>query len=135
MFGDKLRQQIEIMENAWRRGDFEELQTCAHWLKGAAGTLGFDDFTEPAEKLEKYISAETKEQVGQSVEYIRTLVAAVVLPEGETMHPEPSPAAERDIPDSDFFSFSGEEIMDPDGSYFEHIERRYADSLRTDQIQ
>ncbi len=135
MFGDKLRQQLKIMEEAWTRWDLEELATFAHWLKGAAGTLGFDDFTEPAEKLENYIRAEMKEQVGQSVEHIRNLAAAVILPERGSDHPEPSFAAERDVSDSDFFSFSGEEIMDPDGSYFEHIETRYADRLQTEQIQ
>ena len=135
MFGEKLRQQIAVMEDAWTRWDLEDLETFAHWLKGAAGTLGFDDFTEPAERLEKYIKAEMKKQVGQSVEHIRALADAVILPERGSDHPEPLFAAERDVFDSDFFSFSGEEIMDPDGSYFEHIEKRYADRLQTEQIQ
>ena len=135
MFGEKLRQQIKVMEDAWARWDLEELETVAHWLKGAAGTLGFDDFTEPAEKLEKYIRAEMKEQAGQSVEHIRTLADAVILPERGSDRPEPAFAAERDVADSDFFSFAGEEIMDPDGSYFEHIEKRYADRLQADHIQ
>lgn len=136
MFGDKLKQQIGVMETAWENKDMEELETFAHWLKGAAGTLGFDDFTEPATRLEKYTVSVMTEQVGQSVEHIRCLAEAVILPEQEEGSPaEPVLTDDQQVVDSDLFAFSGEEEMDPDGSYFEHIETRYTDKLRADQIQ
>ncbi len=40
------------MCDAWESGNFAELAELAHWLKGAAGTVGFHDFTEPAKRLE-----------------------------------------------------------------------------------
>ena len=124
------------METAWENKDMEELETFAHWLKGAAGTLGFDDFTEPATRLEKYTVSVMTEQVGQSVEHIRCLAEAVILPEQEEGSPaEPVLTDDQQVVDSDLFAFSGEEEMDPDGSYFEHIETRYTDKLRADQIQ
>ncbi len=45
---DKLGQ----MESATQRGDFAELSALAHWLKGAGGSMGYDDLFEPAKALE-----------------------------------------------------------------------------------
>lgn len=42
------------MGNAWERVDMEELAVLAHWLKGAGGTVGYDDFTEPAAELNNF---------------------------------------------------------------------------------
>jgi PAS domain S-box-containing protein len=39
------------MRQAWAGGDFATLTQLAHWLKGAAGTMGFAAFTEPASRL------------------------------------------------------------------------------------
>ena len=50
-FVGRLEEKLEAMEGSWEDGDFEELVSLAHWLKGAAGTVGFDAFTGPAEAL------------------------------------------------------------------------------------
>jgi PAS domain S-box-containing protein len=53
LFIDRLATQIEEMDYAHRRRDFEKLAELAHWLKGAGGSVGFDVFTTPAQKLEQ----------------------------------------------------------------------------------
>jgi HPt (histidine-containing phosphotransfer) domain-containing protein len=45
---DKLAQ----MKDVAQRGDYAELAALAHWLKGAGGSMGYDDLYEPAKALE-----------------------------------------------------------------------------------
>jgi CheY-like chemotaxis protein/HPt (histidine-containing phosphotransfer) domain-containing protein len=45
---DKLAQ----MKDVAQRGDYAELAALAHWLKGAGGSMGYDDLYEPAKVLE-----------------------------------------------------------------------------------
>ncbi len=77
----KLDGEITKMEQAFTRRDFEELARLAHWLKGAAGTVGYDDFTEPAIELEKAILANNREQVEQALEIVKNLGKNIVPPE------------------------------------------------------
>jgi HPt (histidine-containing phosphotransfer) domain-containing protein len=79
-FGEKLTQQMQVMETAWEQRDMQELETFAGWLKGAAGTLGFDDLTEPAAKLQTYAASAMTEQIEQSVAHIRALTGALIVP-------------------------------------------------------
>ena len=44
--------QEEILEER-----MDDLAGSAHWLKGSAGSVGFDSFTEPARTLEEYAKA------------------------------------------------------------------------------
>jgi len=80
-FVEKLKAQIEHMEQSWQRRDLLELAEFAHWLKGSAGTVGYDDFTEPATRLEEYSKAGLIEQTAKTVAEIRSLASAVVPPE------------------------------------------------------
>ena len=41
------------MDEAAARGDMTELAALAHWLKGAGGSMGFDELFEPAKALER----------------------------------------------------------------------------------
>jgi len=51
-FTDVLHEKMEAMEAACAARDGEALAQYAHWLKGSGGTVGFDDFTDPARQLE-----------------------------------------------------------------------------------
>jgi signal transduction histidine kinase/ActR/RegA family two-component response regulator/HPt (histidine-containing phosphotransfer) domain-containing protein len=51
-FLDTLDDKLSAMQQAWDQGDCEELARLAHWLKGAAGTVGFGCLTDPATNLE-----------------------------------------------------------------------------------
>ena len=51
-FVTRLSEQVGLMQSALAEQDFKTLAELAHWLKGSAGSVGFDEFTELAEELE-----------------------------------------------------------------------------------
>lgn len=51
-FAGRLQQQLEVARTAAKAGDLAEVERLAHWLAGAAGTVGYDAFTEPAREME-----------------------------------------------------------------------------------
>jgi len=53
-FVQRMPEDLEAIQQAWRLQDYGTLAALAHKLKGAGGTLGFDEFTEPASALERF---------------------------------------------------------------------------------
>jgi len=51
-FVEQLPQKLAQMDGATDVGDMAELAALAHWLKGAGGSMGYDDLFEPACALE-----------------------------------------------------------------------------------
>ena len=51
-FVDRLETRLDGISQSLAAADFESVRFDAHWLKGAGGTVGFPDFTEPARALE-----------------------------------------------------------------------------------
>jgi len=51
-FVEQLPTKLLLMKDAIEREDMAELAALAHWLKGAGGSMGFDDLFEPARSLE-----------------------------------------------------------------------------------
>jgi hypothetical protein len=60
-----------------------ELADLAHWLKGAGGTVGFDDFTTPAAQLEQAAKDGREEEVPTALETIQELVSRIQVPSVE----------------------------------------------------
>ena len=79
-FIDKLKEEVGRAQTVWADENLEELALIAHWLKGAGGTVGFDDFTEPATKLETFAKSGQLEQAGQMLEQVKQLSEAIVSP-------------------------------------------------------
>ena len=52
-FVEQLPARLDQFDAAARAGDMAELATLAHWLKGAGGSMGFDELFEPAKTLEE----------------------------------------------------------------------------------
>lgn len=48
----RLEEQTVVMRQCLEQKDFIELAKLAHWLKGSGGTVGFQEFAEPAKELE-----------------------------------------------------------------------------------
>ena len=71
---DKLGQ----MDSATRRGDLVELAALAHWLKGAGGSMGFDDLFEPAKELEDAARGGDTVQAGVVMARLRRLERRIV---------------------------------------------------------
>ncbi len=79
-FVEKLDEKVARMEVALEEEDMTELASLAHWLKGAGGTVGYDDFTKPAADLESCAKADHAEKASQTLKEVKSLVMAVVPP-------------------------------------------------------
>ncbi|TVT70312.1 MAG: response regulator [Denitromonas halophila] len=79
-FIQRMHEQLPRIEAAHRAADFTELAGLAHWLKGAAGTVGFDAFTEPAAELESAAKAGDSVACQPWVDRIRALTTGMTLP-------------------------------------------------------
>ena len=79
-FADKLNTKLTRAQSSLENGNLEELALFAHWLKGSGGTVGFDDFTKPAAKLETFSKTAQPQQAGQVLEQVKHLSHAIVLP-------------------------------------------------------
>ena len=52
-FVQQLPAKLTQMDDALRTADLSALASLAHWLKGAGGSMGFDDLFEPSKALEE----------------------------------------------------------------------------------
>jgi CheY-like chemotaxis protein/HPt (histidine-containing phosphotransfer) domain-containing protein len=80
-FAGRLDEQLTAMDAAHAAGDFKELAALAHWLKGAGGTVGYDDFTAPARNLETFAKAGDGAGAGAALRELRGLARRLVTPE------------------------------------------------------
>ena len=80
-FAGRLDEQLMAMDAARSAGDFKELANLAHWLKGAGGTVGYDDFTAPARNLETLAKAGDGQGADAALREIRGLASRLVAPE------------------------------------------------------
>ena len=81
-FTARLNEQLDAMDRAWNARNFSELAALAHWLKGAAGTVGYDAFTEPAVELEQFVKAGAENKIEAALEQLRRLQRRIVVPGG-----------------------------------------------------
>jgi len=79
-FIEKLKEELIRAQAAWENENLKELALIAHWLKGAGGTVGFDDFTEPAARLENFAKTAQLEQAGEILRQVKCLSEAIVPP-------------------------------------------------------
>jgi PAS domain S-box-containing protein len=80
-FGFRLHEQLLAFEHAFSTENVEELAQLAHWLKGAAGTVGYDDFTEPATRLEEAAQNRAISEVEALIAELRELADRLDIPE------------------------------------------------------
>ena len=80
-FAVRLEEQLAALDQAASNHDFAEIAALAHWLKGAAGTVGYDAFTEPATQLEQHAKAEAETQIRPLLSVIRELSKRLAMPD------------------------------------------------------
>ena len=80
-FAGRLDEQLGALDQAVRNHEFVEIAALAHWLKGAAGTVGYDAFTELAAQLEQHAKAEEESQIHPLVSEIHSLSQRLVVPD------------------------------------------------------
>jgi HPt (histidine-containing phosphotransfer) domain-containing protein len=76
----RLDEQLHAMDSAWNARDLTEMAALAHWLKGAAGTVGYDAFTEPATELEQLVKAGAEHEIAPKLAQLRRLQKRIVVP-------------------------------------------------------
>jgi signal transduction histidine kinase/DNA-binding NarL/FixJ family response regulator len=79
-FAGRLAEQMAAFEQAYSASDFTQLAQLGHWLKGAAGTVGYDDFTEPAMRLEDAARDGDLRDLGAAMAALRDLTARLEVP-------------------------------------------------------
>jgi PAS domain S-box-containing protein len=79
-FAQGLDARLLAMEGALRQGDLAELVRLAHALKGAGGTVGYDDFTDPSRRLEELAKLGASAEAEPVLAELRALGARIVLP-------------------------------------------------------
>ena len=72
-FTERLDAQLKNIDSAWAARNYAEIADLAHWLKGAAGTVGFDSFTSPAHELEQFAKLEQDEQIEAALALVHDL--------------------------------------------------------------
>jgi len=78
-FVTRLHEQLDLMDEAAQRGDTTRVAELAHWLKGSAGTVGFDAFTEPALDVEDKARTGQREAVCAAVAELGRLAQRIVV--------------------------------------------------------
>jgi CheY-like chemotaxis protein len=79
-FAERLAGQLVLIEEAYAAKDLQALAALAHWLKGAAGTVGYNDFTEPAAALEDAAKTNNLHALGAVMGEVRSLAARLEAP-------------------------------------------------------
>jgi PAS domain S-box-containing protein len=79
-FALQLPGRLQAMDDALARHDLAELESLAHWLKGAGGTVGYDAFFEPARDFEQHVKAADSHAMRTSLIELRGLAARIVVP-------------------------------------------------------
>jgi CheY-like chemotaxis protein len=79
-FAERLPAQLAALVAACEASDFEAVANLAHGLKGAGGTVGFDEFTEPAIEIERAARAGLKSAIGPALERVQDLAARIAVP-------------------------------------------------------
>jgi PAS domain S-box-containing protein len=76
-FTERLKEKLKVMQRVWDAGELSELASLAHWLKGAGGTAGFDEFTRPAGELEQLARAGAVNRITDQLKEICTLSSRI----------------------------------------------------------
>ena len=98
---------LDEMDSAWAERDFTQLAALAHWLKGSGGTIGFDDFTDPAKNLEMLAKSGSEDGIPVALLELRNMGARLVLP-GQAPEATEAPVLEQAVPAAPAPSTGGE---------------------------
>jgi HPt (histidine-containing phosphotransfer) domain-containing protein len=83
-FVARLPERFSEGEAAVRSRDAAAIAAFAHWLKGSAGSMGYDAFVPPALQLEQAAKGGDLDQAARLFAEARSLAGRVVAPEDET---------------------------------------------------
>ncbi|MEM7456033.1 MAG: ATP-binding protein [Planctomycetota bacterium] len=79
-----LREKLAEMDRALAANNPQEVADLAHWLKGAGGTVGFNEFFKPAAELEQAAKSGQHDACVQWLRELQTIADHIVIAELET---------------------------------------------------
>ncbi len=91
-FAMQLPAKLQGMHDALGRTELNELAALAHWLKGAGGTVGYDELFEPARDLEAHARSGDVGAIADALRTLQSLVQRMVIPDATSA---PAVSAER----------------------------------------
>jgi HPt (histidine-containing phosphotransfer) domain-containing protein len=91
-FVGRLHEQLDTMRTTFDKRDYKELAALAHWLKGAGGTMGFREFTEPAAQLERSAKGMQEETIPSLLAELQEMANAIETPSNSPTQPFAQPA-------------------------------------------
>jgi CheY-like chemotaxis protein/HPt (histidine-containing phosphotransfer) domain-containing protein len=77
----RLHERLAEVPELEARNDYGEIANFAHWLRGSAGSMGYDAFTTPAAELEAAAKGAQGERVAQLLNEVRHMARRVVAPD------------------------------------------------------
>jgi HPt (histidine-containing phosphotransfer) domain-containing protein len=77
----RLHERLAEVPELAARNDYREIANFAHWLRGSAGSMGYDAFTTPAAELEAAAKDAKGERVAQLLNEVRRMAQRVVAPD------------------------------------------------------
>ena len=86
-FAQVLPQKLHLMQEALAARQLNELAELAHWLKGAGGTVGFDQFFEPAREFEQHALAGRLRELEAGLHKLQSMAARLVVPDEDVAAP------------------------------------------------
>ena len=79
-FVHRFKEQLIAMDKALLEKNYKDVESLAHWLRGAGGTVGFDDFIEPSFTLEESAKAENNIDCGEIILILHGLSKRLEIP-------------------------------------------------------
>jgi PAS domain S-box-containing protein len=89
-FAMQLPAKVQGMHDALGRTELNELAALAHWLKGAGGTVGYDELFEPARDLEQHARSGDVAAIADALGTLQSLVQRMVIPEATSAPAAPA---------------------------------------------
>ncbi len=86
-FALQLPAKLQAMLDAQARGDHAQLAELAHWLKGAGGTVGYDEFFEPARELETLAQGGDSRAVSEALQRLSALARRIAAADAPAADP------------------------------------------------
>ena len=77
-FVDQLPAKLAEMDACAQRDDAVELAALAHWLKGAGGSMGFQQFFEPSKALEDAVKSGDQQVIGSIISELHRIEARIL---------------------------------------------------------
>jgi CheY-like chemotaxis protein/HPt (histidine-containing phosphotransfer) domain-containing protein/anti-sigma regulatory factor (Ser/Thr protein kinase) len=77
----RLQERLAEVRQLEARSDYREIADFAHWLRGSAGSMGYDAFTTPAAELEAAAKDAKAEAVATLLNEVREMARRVVAPD------------------------------------------------------